>query len=78
LALYIYIYIANERKAAVFVSVVNVPKKFPQKGERNPRLFCCAGSPARLSWSASGPHPFFVIGEISPKKTKFKIQNSKI
>jgi hypothetical protein len=23
---------------------VNVPKKFPQKGERNPRLFCCAGS----------------------------------
>jgi hypothetical protein len=57
---------------------VNVPKKFPQKGERNPRLFCCAGSPARLSWSASGPHPFFVIGEISPKKTKFKIQNSKI
>jgi hypothetical protein len=61
-----------KERLPVFVSVVNVPKKFPQTGERNPRLFCCAGSPARLSWSASGPQSFFVIGEISQKKRKKK------
>ncbi len=68
IAFWLYIYIAKARKAGRLCLCCERSQEVPEKGERNPRLFCCAGCPARVSWSASGPQQFFVIGEISQKK----------